>query len=116
MGTQLKLHSLIRVRVTRLLEVQLLQWATRAGLSYSEFVRMVIVLGAREFVTRCQLWREGDDLDVRDVEDFRWHGEALPIELKPPANMVLNPTGEMPSDEEFAMAMEARRKRLEAKK
>lgn len=42
---------------------------------------MALVLGAREFVVRCNLWRPGDDPEVRDIEDFRWHGEALPPEL-----------------------------------
>ena len=113
MGTQLKLHSLVRVRVSRPLEVQLLQWATRAGLSYSDFVRMALVLGAREFVVRCKLWRPGDDPEVRDIEDFRWHGEALPKELEPIGRTQSD--GRVPSDEEFE-AMQANRKALVPRK
>ena len=60
-------------------------------------------------MVRCKLWRPGDDPDVRDIEDFRWHGEALPAELDPHTGVTLNPSGRMLSDAEFELAMASRK-------
>lgn len=73
---------------------------------------MCLVLGAREFVSRCKLWRPEDDPDVRDIEDFRWRGEALPAELDGRTGIMLNITGLIPPDDELAASWAAREERL----
>ena len=112
MSAELKLHATVRVRVSRLLKKQLHDWATRAGLSYSDFVRMAIVMGARRYAIECGLYREADDRNIEDLppHNFRGSGDmgAAPKRPYPPHS------GELPTDEEVE-ALQARREALAVK-
>lgn len=113
MGEQLKLRSMVRVRVSHLLKRQLLNWATRAGLSYSDFVRMSLVMGARQFALRHKLYHPEDDAELEDVQLYHFRGPARSANN----GRVLPPLfdGRVPDDAAMARSEASRKARLEQK-
>ncbi len=109
-GRQLKLHDEVRVRVSTPLKTQLLKWSARAALSETDFQRMALVMGARLMALNLGLYRPGDDLEVEDIQAFRFRGAELPAELdKHQQKFFINPTGSIPSDEEFEASWATRK-------
>ncbi|MEX1143479.1 MAG: hypothetical protein WEC16_01455 [Anaerolineales bacterium] len=96
-------------------ETQLLKWSARAAQSESDFLRMCLVIGARSLALNLGLYHPTDDIDIQEMEAFRFRGAELPAELDIERQRFwVNPTGRIPTDEDLDL-LEARRK-LTAKK
>ncbi|MEX2160894.1 MAG: hypothetical protein WD751_03175 [Anaerolineales bacterium] len=117
MSRQLKVQSLVRVRVSTPLQTQLLKWSARAALSETDFLRFALVLGARTLALNLGLHRPEDDLEIQDMEVFRFRGAELPAELdRGQQKYFLNPTGRIPSDAELEASWASEKARLEKKR
>ncbi len=114
MGRQLKMQSLVQVRVSEPLEVQLLKWSARAGLSETDFYRFALVTGARQIALNLGLMRAGDDHEIEEMQAFRFRGAELPEKLdkQQPAHCFMSLTGAVPEDAQFEASMTSREARL----
>jgi hypothetical protein len=113
MGRQLKVQSLVQVRVSEPLEAQLFKWSARAGLSITDFTRMSLVTGARIWALNLGLLRPGDDPEIEEMPAFRFRGAELPASLEKGEHFYfMNLKGEIPSDEQLEASDASRKARL----